>query len=164
MRIYTVGYGGRAIGDFLDLLRRYSIECLVDTRSLPYSRFRPDYRQKALIAHLENAGIAYWYAGDVLGGKRVDPAGMVDGKIDLERLAEVPAFREANDAVAARVAETAPRGTFLALMCAEQKPEACHRAWMLAPQMEARGIEVMHIDERGVLKTQSEVRGLFPDA
>ena len=160
MLIYTIGYGGRPITDFIDLLRRYQVGCLVDTRSLPYSRFRPDFRKKALQEHLERAGIRYWYVGDALGGKKVDPDCIVDGKIDLERLAEKPAFREAIEAVA----EAVRQGQVLALMCAEQRPEECHRSWMLAPQMEARAIEVAHIDETGALKTQQEVRGWFGDA
>jgi hypothetical protein len=32
---------------------------------------------------------------------------------------------------------------------------------MLAPQMEERGFEVRHIDERGNLKTQREVMGFL---
>jgi hypothetical protein len=57
--IYTIGYGGRPISDFIDLLRQYGIRRLVDIRSLPTSRFRPDYRKAALQAHLEGAGIEY---------------------------------------------------------------------------------------------------------
>jgi ATP-dependent DNA helicase RecQ len=164
MHVYTIGYGNRAIGDFLALLRLYQVECLADSRSLPTSRFRPDYRQKALAAHLEQAGLEYWYVGEALGGKRVDPECMVDGKIDLERLAGLPAFREAVDRVAERAAQAQQRGQALALMCAELRPEVCHRAWMLAPQMEARGFEVLHIDAHGALKTQPEVQGWFTDA
>lgn len=160
MLIYTIGYGGRTISDFIELLRRYRIDCLVDTRSLPYSRFRPDFRKKALQEHMERASIRYWFAGDALGGKRVDADCIVDGKIDLQRLAEKPAFRAAIEAVA----EAARQGQVLALMCAEQRPENCHRSWMLAPQMEARAIHVAHIDETGALKTQQEVRGWFGDA
>lgn len=164
MVIYTIGYGNRPINVCIDLLRRYSIGCLVDARSVPASRFRPDYRKKALQQHLEAAGIEYWWVGDALGGKWADPSCMVDGKIDLQRLAAFPAFRGAADAVAARASAGYAAGRALALMCSELRPENCHRAWMLAPQMEERGLEVLHIDEHGALKTQAEVRGLFADA
>jgi ATP-dependent DNA helicase RecQ len=158
MRIYTIGYGARPIGDFLALLRAHRVAVLVDARSLPQSRFRPDYRQKALQAHLESAEIDYWYLGKALGGRVVDPAALVGGRVDLEKLATLPDFRAALDAAAARAAELDAHGAYMALMCAEQRPENCHRAWMLAPQMEARGFEVLHIDERGMLKTQAEVQ------
>jgi uncharacterized protein (DUF488 family) len=157
MLIYTIGYGNRAIGDFLGLLRRYGIECLVDTRSLPYSRFRPDFRKKALQEHLEKADFRYLFLGDALGGKRVDPDCYVDGKLQLPLLYQKEAFQ----AALRQVENLAQRGEHLALMCAELRPENCHRSWMLTPPLEDHGFEVLHIDEHGELKTQKEVRGWF---
>lgn len=155
MLIYTIGYGNRTISEFLDLLRHYQVEVLVDTRSLPYSRFRPDFRKKAFQQHLENGGFQYLYLGDALGGKYVDPDCVVDGKVDLDCLLGKEAFRSALDQV-----ETAARqGQTLALMCAELRPESCHRTWMLAPLLLDRGLDVLHIDEHGGLKTQAEVAG-----
>ena len=160
MLIYTIGYGNRPIGDFLDLLRRYGVECLVDTRSLPYSRFRPDFRKKALQEHLEKNGFQYLYLGEALGGKRIDAECYVDGVLDMARLTAREDFRAAIGQVAAE----AQAGRHLVLMCAELRPDQCHRSWMLAPEMESRGFEVLHIDERGELKTQAEVRGWFGNA
>jgi uncharacterized protein (DUF488 family) len=160
MLIYTIGYGNRAIGDFLGLLRRYRVECLVDTRSLPYSRFRPDFRKKALQEHLERAGIVYLYLGNALGGKCIDADCYIDGALDLPRLFAKESFQ----AAIAQVAGTARQGTNLALMCAEQRPESCHRSWMLTPPLEALGFDVLHIDAHGELKTQQEVRGVFGNA
>lgn len=153
MEIYTIGYGGRAIGDFIGLLKRYGIQALVDARSMPYSRFRPDYRKKLFQQHLEGAGIEYRYMGEALGGKLLDPQYVIDGKVDVERLQEREDVRAALDQIEAAVRA----GELLAMMCAEQRPEQCHRAWMLAPMMLGRGIEVLHIDERGELKTQEQL-------
>lgn len=153
MEIYTIGYGNRAISDFIGLLKRYGIQALIDSRSLPYSRFRPDYRKKLFQQHLENAGIEYRYMGDALGGKLLDPQYVVDGKVDLERLQEREDVRAALDQMDASVRA----GELLAMMCAELRPEQCHRAWMLAPMMLERGIEVLHIDEHGALKTQDQL-------
>lgn len=153
MQIYTIGYGGRAIGDFLDLLKRFGIETLVDTRSIPYSRFRPDFRKQALQKHLETAGFQYLYMGDALGGKKIPEDCIVDGVVDLARLAENEAFKTA----LAQVEEMVRQNQSLVLMCAEQRPEACHRAWMLGVLLHQHGFEVLHIDEVGGLKTQEEV-------
>lgn len=160
MRIYTIGYGNRPIGDFLNLLARYGVDCLVDTRSLPYSRFRPDYRKKALQEHLEKAGFAYLYKGEALGGKRVDPDCFVNGALDLPRLYAKEAFQTA----LREVEEAAFQRNGLVLMCAELRPENCHRSWMLTPPLQEHGFEVLHIDEHGALKTQQEVRGWFENA
>lgn len=157
MHIYTIGYGRRSIDDFIALLQQYGVDVLFDSRSLPYSRFQPNFRKKALAEHLNRAGIGYVYVGEALGGKRVDPRALVDGQIDLERLAALPDFQEAIDAAAEQAAGANRRERAAVIMCAELRPENCHRAWMLAPQMEARGFEVRHIDERGALKSQREV-------
>jgi uncharacterized protein (DUF488 family) len=145
MPIYTIGYGNRPIADFMALLRHYAIDLLVDTRSVPYSRFRPDYRKQAFQAHLQAAGFEYRYLGDVLGGKHVDPAAMRDGQLDLPSLYALPAFRAGLDEIEA----AALAGRTPALMCAELRPAACHRYWMLAPPLVERGLEVLHIDEFG---------------
>lgn len=158
--VWTIGYGGRAISDFIDLLHHYQIECLVDTRSIPYSRFRPDFRKNALQLRLEQSGIQYLYLGEALGGKRIDPDCYVNGVLDMDRLTAREDFR----ASIGQVEEAARAGRRLALMCAEQRPDQCHRAWMLAPVLLARGIEVLHIDQDGVLRTQQEVRGWFENS
>jgi uncharacterized protein (DUF488 family) len=158
MPIYTIGYGNRPIITFLDLLKRYAIAYLVDTRSIPYSRFRPDYRKKALAAHLDEAGIGYLWLGEALGGKLLDPQYLVDGQLDLERFAAREDVRAALD----RIENGFRQGHQLALMCAVLRPENCHRAWMLAPLLLARGLEVLHIDEQGDLKTQTELGALVP--
>jgi uncharacterized protein (DUF488 family) len=157
MVIYTIGYGNRAIGDFIELLRRFGVQTLVDTRSVPYSRFRPAYRRKALEQHLTEAGISYLYLGDELGGKLVDPNCVVDGAVDLDCLMAKESFR----AALAQVEDGARGGETLALMCAELRPESCHRAWMLAPLLIRNNLEVLHISETGSLKSQDDVTGFF---
>lgn len=34
----------------------------------------------------------------------------------------------------------------VALLCAERDPASCHRGWLLTPLLEARGVEVQHIE------------------
>jgi uncharacterized protein (DUF488 family) len=158
MVVYTIGYGNRAIGDFIELLRRYGVQTLVDARSVPYSRFRPAFRRKALEQHLTEAGIGYVYLGDELGGKLVDPNCVIDGAVDLDCLMAKESFR----AALAQVEDGARRGETLALMCAELKPENCHRTWMLAPLLIKNGFEILHISETGSLKSHPDVIGFIP--
>ncbi len=154
---YPLGYGNRSIADFLNLLNHYGVDLVIDARSVPFSRFQANFRKKALQEHLERAGIAYLYLGDALGGKYVDPDCLVDGQVDLERVWAKEPFRAALGQVMQAVRE----GRVLVLMCAELRPEQCHRAWMLAPPLEASGFTVQHIDEHGDLKTTGEVLGWF---
>jgi len=155
--IFTIGYGNRPIGDFISLLQRYGVDLVVDSRSIPYSRFHAAYRKKALQDHLEKAGIHYLFLGDSLGGKRTEPDCLTDGKVAPRLVWAKESFRAALE----QVIRAAQEGHVLALMCAELRPGQCHRAWMLAPPLEESGLAVLHIDETGGLKTTAEVLGWF---
>ena len=51
--IYTIGYGNRSIEEFVELLQRYEIKFLVDIRSQPHSRFKPEFSRDALEKRLK---------------------------------------------------------------------------------------------------------------
>jgi uncharacterized protein (DUF488 family) len=152
--IYTIGYGARALDDFLDLLRAYDIRYLIDLRSSPYSKFKPEFSRDALATALEARGVKYVYMGDQLGGQPDDPACFVDGKVVYEIVAQLPAYQQG----IARVARAHERGLRIVLMCSEGKPEHCHRTKLIGETLTARGIPVLHIDEDGALISQDEVR------
>lgn len=47
-------------------------------------------------------------------------------------------------------------------MCAEAKPQDCHRSKMIGPALQEVGIELMHVCEDGrSVKSQSEVMALL---
>lgn len=56
--LYTSGYQGLTIEQFVARLERAGVETLVDIRATPYSR-KPDFSKKELTGHLVKAGIAY---------------------------------------------------------------------------------------------------------
>lgn len=67
--LYTIGHSTRTIEDFLDLLTAYSIEELVDVRTIPGSRRHPQFSGEALATALEQGGITYTHLKQ-LGGLR----------------------------------------------------------------------------------------------
>jgi Domain of unknown function DUF488 len=69
-QIPTIGYGARSIGEFVETLEVAGTEYLVDVRSAPYSRFKPEFSRDPLAARLEGRGMA----GDrvCVGGIEVD--------------------------------------------------------------------------------------------
>jgi hypothetical protein len=151
--IYTIGYGGRDLDAFIADLRRYDIGYVVDVRTAPYSRFKPEYSKDALAAALEAAGIRYLFMGDQLGGRPDDPACYVDGKVDYEQVKTRPFYQ----AGLARIQQAFTQQLRVALMCSEGKPEQCHRSKLIAASLTALDIPVAHIDENGGLKTQADV-------
>lgn len=91
--IYTIGYGSRDLDAFLAALRRYDIGYVVDVRTAPYSRFKPEYNKETLAAALQAAGIRYIFLGDQLGGRPDDPTCYVDGKVDYEQVKTRPFYQ-----------------------------------------------------------------------
>lgn len=160
--LYTIGHGVRKAEDFLELLKRYHIDYLIDVRSVPYSRFNPQYRQATLKSFLEANGITYISMGDTLGGRPKDPSCYNEkGRVDYSVVSTKPFFREG----IGRLKNAYAKDISLAIMCSESKPMECHRTHLIANALEAESIEVVHIDEKGMLRQhgpeEREQHGLF---
>mgnify|MGYP001820553889 CR=1 FL=1 len=154
--IYSIGYGQRD-GDLIRaLLLRHGVQILVDVRSAPYSRHRPEFSKKPLRRAVEAAGMRYWFRGAHLGGMPRDPSVYVGGKLDPTRYRARPAFRRDLD----RLACAAHLGAVLCLLCAEADPLRCHRFSLLGEELRRKGLEVQHIGADGRVKTQSELHGI----
>ncbi len=151
--IFTIGYGGRSLDEFLHLLRLHAVACLVDVRTLPRSRYQPEFAAEALGPVLQRCHLRYVRMGDCLGGRPSDPDCWVRGKVDYERCRTKAWFQSGITRLRALWNEAGP----LVLMCAERKPEACHRTMLIGEELATQQIPVRHIDERGMLRTQSEV-------
>ena len=162
MTIYTIGHSNITIAWFIDLLRSYSIQVLVDTRSQPYSRYAPQFNRESLKTSMEQAGITYLHLGDQLGGR---PRGaryyLAQGTVDYDRLAEAPFYQEGIDRLK-REAE----GHCLAIMCSEAGYKDCHRYKLITRSLVNEGVEVHHIlhsgglDLTGLNDFRSELRQL----
>ncbi|MBW7883670.1 MAG: DUF488 domain-containing protein [Caldilineaceae bacterium] len=151
--IYTVGYGARTADELIALLHTYGIEYLIDVRSAPYSRYKPEFNRDALEAALKAQHIHYVFMGDALGGRPADPDCYVDGKVDYARVETKPFYQ----AGVTRLENAFAQGVRVALMCSEGKPEQCHRSKLIGATLTARGLPVTHIDENNAMLTQAEV-------
>ncbi|MCW5748302.1 MAG: DUF488 domain-containing protein [Alphaproteobacteria bacterium] len=138
--IYSIGHSTHPIEHFQALLRGAGIEAVLDVRSVPQSRFSPQFGRARLEAALAAGGIGYVFLGDALGGKPRDPAVRRDGAVDYELVAATATFAAGLD----RVAREGARRR-VALMCAEKAPMDCHRALLIAPRLVARGHAVIHV-------------------
>jgi len=151
--IYTIGYGEREIEPFLEVLCRYQIQYLLDVRTSPYSRYKPEFSKAALQNTLEASGIHYLFMGDVLGGQPEDDACYTDGKVDYGKVTQSESYGEGIK----RLHKASRQGQHVVLMCSEGKPENCHRSKLVGKTLTAEGVEVLHIDEKDTLITQKEV-------
>jgi uncharacterized protein (DUF488 family) len=151
--IFTVGYGTRSMDELAAVLHTYNIEFLIDVRSAPYSRYKPEFSKEALEAQIKERGLRYLFMGDSLGGRPDDPTCYVDGRVDYARVQD----RHFYQAGIARLKTAIAQGRRLALMCSEGKPQDCHRTKLIGATLTALGIPVAHIDENDALLTQAEV-------
>lgn len=152
--LYTIGYGARSIDTFVAALRSYGIRYLIDVRSRPYSRFKPEFSREALAAALDEAGIRYVYMGDTLGGMPKDESVYSpEGKVLYERVEATAPYIEG----IARLETAVSKGLAVAIMCSEGRPEQCHRSKLIGRTLAAREVEVHHIDADDTWITQEQV-------
>ena len=132
--------------DFVAALASAGVTHLVDVRTAPYSRFKPEFSREPPAADLPAHGIRYVFMGRELGGQP-------GGKPDYAQMRLRPAFLEG----IARLEAAREAGHRIALMCAEAKPQSCHRTKLVAQELAAHGVPVSHIDEHGDLRSHAEI-------
>ena len=141
LRIFTIGYEGATVGEFLAALQKAGVERVIDVRALPLSR-RPGFSKSPLRAALEEAGIQYVHLkalGTPTEGRAAARAGR---HADLERIyagqLELPEAMMQS----AQMLELA-REKPSALLCMEREPAHCHRTLLLSSV--APDAEVVHL-------------------
>jgi uncharacterized protein (DUF488 family) len=153
LTLFTIGYGSRSLDQLIATLKSNGIEFLLDVRSSPYSKFKPEFSKEVLQLRLERAQIRYLFMGDTLGGQPKEPACHTDGKVDYDKVRAQPFFKEG----IARLLKAFEQRRPVALMCSEGRPEQCHRSKLIGEELAAAGIPVAHIDEDGTRLTQTQV-------
>lgn len=141
MRIFTIGYEGATVAEFLAALQQADVERVIDVRAVANSR-RPGFSKTPLRGALAGAGIDYVHLralgtpaegrAAARAGRRDDLVRIYAGQLELpEALAE-----------AARMLDLAAEKPS-AVLCYERDPLACHRTLLL--DAVAAGREVVHL-------------------
>ena len=151
--IYTIGYGSRSMTEFIEALRQYQIDYLIDVRSVPHSGYKKEFSKKPLAKKLEQHGIRYVYMGDLLGGKPDDESCYVNGIVDYEKVKETDFFQRGIE----RLRTAFLQQQRVVLMCSEGKPEHCHRCKLIAVTLTNEDVPVIHIDENSEQMTQEQI-------
>ena len=151
--IYTIGYGNRSIEALIEVLQAHKIAYLIDVRSAPYSRYKPEFSKAPLANEMEQHGIRYVFMGDSLGGRPDDETCYVNGKVDYEKVKATASYQRGIQ----RLHTAFSQQQSVALMCSEGKPEECHRCKLIGTTLTNENIPVIHIDENDEQLTQVEV-------
>lgn len=146
--VFTIGHSTHSFEAFQDLLRQYEVTAVADVRSMPVSRFTPQFNRDAVKRSLYAARIKYVFLGGELGARSDDATCYVDGRVQYGRLAQTPEF--------ARGVERLMKGAQverIAIMCAEQEPLDCHRTVLVARVLAESGVDIDHIHGDGKIES-----------
>jgi uncharacterized protein (DUF488 family) len=150
--VLTVGHSNRPLPEFLTILEAHGVGLLVDVRTIPRSRYNPQFNRESLAEALAARRIAYEHMPGLGGlrhprkdsintGWRNDSfRGYADYMQTEEYARNLQKLRDLEASWHAR-AEGTPA---VAIMCAEAVPWRCHRS-LIADSLVARGIPVAHI-------------------
>lgn len=127
--LFTIGYSGRSMDDFIALLEEHKITALCDVRSLPYSSRNPEFNRESLKKALKSRNIEYVFLGEELGARPKDPSCYTEGKAIYQKIAATTLFKSGLE----RIKVGMEKGFVLALMCAEKDPMNCHRSILFFP-------------------------------
>ena len=139
--IFTIGYAGFTVGEFVDELAAHGVSAVIDVRSVPFSHHDPEYDSPNISRSLMEKNIRYESYANEFGARQQDRRFYAHaGYMDFEIFAESGQFRDGVNKVLAGMNDYV-----FAFMCAEKNPINCHRAVLVARAFHELGIRVIHI-------------------
>jgi len=142
MTLFTIGYEGLNVDDFMSLLSEYGIETVVDIRELPLSR-KPGFSKKALANILNLSGFEYCHMVELGCPRPVREGYRADG--DWTRY--TTGFRKHLKTQENAIAELAglAQSSACALLCYEADFNFCHRSMVADAVSKQYGADIEHI-------------------
>lgn len=152
--IYTIGHSSHDNIYFLELLRKYNINCIVDIRSVPFSKYVPHFNKNVIKKFLNFNNINYVYMADEFGSVHEDKNLFNQkGYLDFEIVKHTKSFKDG----IVRLNVGIDKQYIISLMCTEKDPLDCHRSIMIAPELVKNEFTVHHILPDGSIETQQEL-------
>lgn len=149
--LYTVGHSNQTFEEFMQLLIPHKIDCIIDVRSMPYSKYTPQFNSEQLKVQLNKHGIFYAHFGNEFGARRTDclketefkKKGIVEVKpqVNFELGVSTENFLHGEK----RLKKALSQGRHVSLMCSESDPLGCHRFSFLSRYFYENGWDVRHI-------------------
>ncbi len=152
--ILTLGYGRTSVDDLIRTLREAGVTVLVDVRTAPYSRRRPEFAKQAMEVWLPEMGVGYAFLGAALGGRPDDPDSYRRDLLIPERRWKHPDFEAGLDRLQALLGA----GEVPCLLCAEEDPTRCHRFHLVGEALHRAGVDVVHLRADGTSASHADLR------
>ena len=141
--LFTIGYEGSTIDNFLAVLSEVGIDLLIDVRDVPLSR-KKGFSKSALAGHLGENGIEYLHLkglGDPKSGRLAARAGRYDEfrRIFNAHLRTCVAQEDIQRGV------QAVRKRMACLLCFERDHVHCHRCIVAEEMVRQGGFKLRHL-------------------
>jgi len=151
---YTIGYAHHTQESFLNLLKKYHIQYVIDVRTMAYSKFHPQFNKEPLKYFLNSNGIGYKQMDEAFGiiRPRSDLLNY-EGYLDFKKIAKLHEFKVG----IRQMIRGINQGYSISFMCAEKAPGDCHRSTLVARTLKEKGYKVWHILWDGTLQSQEEL-------
>lgn len=141
--LFTIGYEGKTLAEFLDELEGAGVRQLIDVRAVAASR-RPGFSKTALAGALAERGISYLHLrplGTPAAGREAARAGRIAEmrSIYAGQLDTPEAALALEQALAAAAEQPS------ALLCYEREAPDCHRSMLAERMIERTPFEVVNV-------------------
>ena len=142
--LWTLGHSTKPIDKFIGLLLAHQISLLIDVRTVPRSRYNPQFNRDTLAQSLRDAGLQYRHLPELGGLRKPKKDSLNDGwrNASFRGYADYMQTEEFHEAINALMASGHQEQT--TVMCAEAVPWRCHRS-LIADALVSRGWDVRHI-------------------
>jgi uncharacterized protein (DUF488 family) len=142
--VLTIGHSTRMLEVFISLLREYHVQKVVDVRTIPRSRYNPQFNREELPESLNTVGIGYVHTSGLGGFRRSlsDSPNKGWRSLSFRGFADYMQNKEFDESLQALI-ELA-KTERVVLMCAEAVPWRCHR-FLIADALSVRGVQVKHV-------------------
>lgn len=152
--IYTIGYTGFTVEEFISTLKKYEINVVIDVRSSPYSERYADYNRDNIESLLSENGIYYRNYVKEFGARQDNRSFYAEeGFLDFEKFAKSEQFLSGVEKIINSVA----KGYKIVFLCAEKDPIQCHRTILVARTFHELGYKVVHLLPNNDKKTHAEI-------
>lgn len=149
--LYTIGYSTRSLEDFIELLKAFSIETVIDIRTIPRSRHRPEFNKEELKQSLRKAKIGYRHIKELGGLRHTTKNSLNTGWINASFRGFADYMQTAVFKKGLEKLEKIAQKKRCAIMCAEGVYWRCHRS-LIADALSVEKWKVFHIQSKKTAK------------
>lgn len=165
MDLYTLGHSNYSLERLIDMLKYFDINCVVDIRGTPYSKYNVQFDKEAIRYSLTKAGFTYIYMAEEFAAKRPNKESYnKEGFSDFERVVQEEAFKRGVE----RLKNGINKGYKIVLLGAMQDPIRCHRSILVGRELSKLGFNIKHILDDYTIENQEYIDNrvldkYFPD-